>query len=335
MSNPKNRFEGVSYHPVDDFPPRLRIQYLADATKSIISYNDSPDVGFSASINIYRGCAHGCSYCYARPTHEYLGFSCGNDFESKIMVKHNAPELLRNELNKKSWSPQVLAMSGVTDTYQPIEHRLKLTRRCLEVLADFCNPVVIVTKNALVVRDIDVLSTLARMNGCIVYVSITTLDPQLSRKMEPRASLPRQRLAAVAALAESGVPVGVLVAPIVPGLNDSEIPSILESVADAGACTASYVMLRLPFAVKDVFSGWLDEHFPLRKAKVLNHVRGVRNGELNKSQFGERMRGTAPFAEHTARLFAVSRHKYGLGRPGPALSTEHFRRVDAGQLDLF
>src|SRR5213592_1529485 len=222
-SNPANRFERLSYHSSDwDEPedPQPHTLFLKDTTRSIINYNDSPDVGFNASINPYRGCEHGCIYCFARPNHEYLGFSAGLDFETKILVKEDAPELLRRELASPRWEPQVIAISGVTDAYQPIERRLRLTRRCLEVLVEFRNPVVIITKNELVARDIDLLGQLARIDGVLVFVSVTSLDPELARELEPRASQPARRLAAIESLAAAGVPVGTLVAPVIPGLTD-------------------------------------------------------------------------------------------------------------------
>src|SRR5205814_4999455 len=235
--------------PDEPAPPT---QFFKDNSDSIINYNDSPDVGFEASINPYRGCEHGCIYCYARPFHEYLGFSAGLDFETKIMVKENAPELLRRELASPKWKPKVIALSGVTDCYQPVERKLKLTRRCLEVLAEFRNPVAVVTKNHLVTRDADVLSELARHRAAAVFISLTTLDSSLTPKLEPRASLPKHRLAAIEALNRAGVPVGVLLAPMIPGLTDHEIPNLLAAAASAGAQYAGYVVLRLPFAVKNL-----------------------------------------------------------------------------------
>jgi DNA repair photolyase len=309
--------------------------FLRDGTRTIIARNDSPDVGFGASINPYRGCEHGCVYCYARPTHEYLGFSAGLDFETKIMVKEDAPELLRAELSSPRWQPEVLGISGVTDPYQPIERKLQLTRRCLEVLAEFRNPCGIVTKNRLITRDIDILSELTRFNAAAVHVSLPTLDVPLNRVMEPRTSLPAQRLAAIEALADAGIPVGVLVAPVIPGLTDHEIPSVLDAAAKAGARFAGYTMLRLPYAVAPLFEEWLGQHFPERKDKVLNRIRDVRGGRLNKSEFGERMCGEGPFAEQIGALFAIAARKAGIGR-SPVLSTAAFRRPPRdGQLTLF
>lgn len=338
-SNPKNRFESIERipEPADDNDEHSapHTQFFADSSKSIIAYNDSPDVGFDASVNAYRGCEHGCIYCYARPTHEYLGFSSGLDFESKIMVKEEAPELLRKELLSPKWKPQVLGMSGVTDCYQPAEKTRRLTRRCLEVLLEFRNPVVIVTKNYLVTRDIDVLSDLARYQCAGVTLSLTTLDPRLSSIMEPRASSPARRLAAIRALAEAGIPVGYLQAPMIPGLTDSEAPAIAQAAADAGATFAGYVALRLPFAVKSLFEQWLEQHFPDRKEKVLNRIRAIRGGKLNDPNFESRMRGEGVFAEQMAELFQLACKKAGIGKRWPELTTEHFYRPGISQLSLF
>lgn len=333
--SPANRFERlhVDVHEpdsVDDDPeaeerPRRETLFLRDASKSIISRNQSPDIGFETSLNPYRGCEHGCIYCYARPTHEYLGFSAGLDFESRILVKENAPELLRKELSSRKWEPQVIAMSGVTDCYQPVERRLKLTRRCLEVLAEFRNPVGIVTKNHLVTRDLDLLQELAKHNAVVVFVSITTLDATLTPKLEPRASLPAHRLAAIEALSRAGIPTGVMVAPIIPALTDHETPAILTAAASAGAQFAGSVVLRLPHGLGPLFEEWLVRHFPDRKEKVLNRVRALRDGQLNDPNFGSRMRGTGVFADQMAALFAVAVRKAGLGERHLSLSTAAFR----------
>ena len=336
--SPGNRFEktarerDIDWNPEEDVAPRTQV--LRDATKTIIVYNNSPDVGFDASINVYRGCEHGCAYCFARPTHEYLGFSAGLDFESKIMVKEDAPELLRQELMSRKWQPQVLAMSGVTDCYQPLERSYRLTRRCLEVLAEFRNPVCIITKNYLVTRDADLLAQLSSINAAAVNISITTLDASLTPKLEPRASLPRARLEAIRVLSGAGVNVGVLAAPMIPGLNDHEIVNIIGEAVAHGAKFAGYVPLRLPFAVKDIFSAWLEEHFPERKEKVLNRVREMRGGKLNDSTFGSRMRGEGIFADQLSQMFHVACRKAGLKQERTGLTTEHFRRPPGPQLEL-
>src|SRR5216117_3989997 len=268
-ANPANRFEALHLERDKDWnaagDPAPTTHFFRDATRGLISYNDSPDLGFSASINPYRGCEHGCIYCYARPNHEYLGFSAGLDFESKILVKENAPDLLRRELLSPKWAPQVIAISGVTDAYQPIERRLQLTRRCLEVLVEFQNPVVIITKNELVTRDINLLGKLAGIDGALVFISVTSLDSELARELEPRASQPVRRLAAIEALSRAGIPTGALVAPVIPGLTDHEMPAIISAVAAAGAVAAGYVPLRLPYGVASLFDEWLTLHRPLQK----------------------------------------------------------------------
>src|SRR5256712_7967779 len=313
-SNPANRFETLSYHSSDwDEPedPSPQTVLVKDDTRTIINYNDSPDVGFSASINPYRGCEHGCVYCFARPNHEYLGFSAGLDFETKILVKENAPELLRRELLSPKWEPQVIAVSGVTDAYQPIERRLRLTRRCLEVLVEFQNLVVIITKNELVTRDIDLLGKLAQIDGVLVFVSVTSLDSELARDLEPRASQPARRLAAIEALARAGIPAGALVAPVIPGLTDHEIPAIVSAVAKAGAVAAGYVPLRLPFGVAPLFEEWLTLHRPLQKEKILNRIPDNRGGRLNDPNFGSRLHGSGSYAEHLSELVEVCSRKAG------------------------
>lgn len=343
--NPPNRFEKLRVD--DDFEhvegeegfadglTKVPTQYFVDASRTIIATNDSPDVGFDKSINIYRGCSHGCTYCYARPTHEWLGFSPGLDFESKILVKTEAPRLLREELSAKRYVPEVLSISGVTDSYQPVERTLRLTRRCLEVLAECRHPVGIVTKNHLVTRDADLLARLAAVRAAVVMVSVTTLDAELSRRMEPRASSPARRLAAIEILAKAGVPAGVMVAPVVPGLTDHEMPAILKAAGAAGARFAGYVPLRLPFAVKDLFADWLDRHFPDRKDKVLNRVRELRGGKLNDSNFGTRMRGQGVWADQFKTMFDLARRKAGLDRPFPGLSADAFRPPVGPQMTLW
>jgi DNA repair photolyase len=337
-SNPPNRFEKMSYETSEwDEPgdPSRHTVFLCDETRSIINYNDSPDVGFNASINPYRGCEHGCIYCFARPNHEYLGFSAGLDFESKILVKQDAPELLRKELASPRWEPQVIAISGVTDAYQPIERRLQLTRRCLEVLVEFRNPVVIITKNELVARDADLLRELARFDGALVFVSVTSLDADLARELEPRASQPARRLAAIESLAAAGVPVGSLIAPVIPGLTDHEMPAIIAAVARAGAVAAGYVPLRLPYGVAPLFEEWLGLHRPLQKEKILSRIRDIRGGKLNDPDFRTRMQGSGAYADQIAELFEVSCRKHRLNSGRPVLSAKSFRRPGPAQLGLF
>jgi len=334
-SNPANRFTLLSVESEEPPPERVATRYFLDASKSAIAYNDSPDIPFDASLNPYRGCEHGCIYCYARPGHEYLGWSAGLDFESRILVKENAPELLRRELASPSWKPQTLALSGVTDPYQPVERRLGITRRCLEVLVEFRNPVGIVTKNHLVTRDADLLAELARHGAAAVYLSVTTLDAELARIMEPRTSHPRERLAAIGELTAAGVPCGVMVAPMIPALTDHEIPKIVEAAASAGAQAAGMLALRLPGAVAGLFEEWLARHFPERKEKVLNRIRSLRGGKLNDPRFGHRMRGEGVYAEQIRALFETARRRAGLERRRVELSTAAFRRPGGDQLALF
>ena len=334
-SNPPNRFEPLVIEDEEPEPDQLPTVYLRDASRTILTRNQSPDIPFDVSINPYRGCEHGCTYCYARPSHELLGFSAGLDFETRIVVKHDAPTLLLRALDAPSWRPQLIGMSGVTDPYQPIERRLALTRGCLEVLASCRNPVGIVTKNALVVRDRDLLARLARHDACSVLISITTLDRTLARTMEPRASTPQRRLDAIRTLADAKIPVGVLVAPIIPGLNEHEIPTILARAADAGASSAGCGLLRLPGAVAPLFEDWLERAVPDRKAKVLNRIRSVRGGRLNDPRFVQRMRGHGPVAKHIRQLFHLARRRSGLDRRPGQLSCAAFRRPSGTQLDLF
>jgi len=338
---PHNRFELAHFEPdaeagfADDETQDPRTQFIPDATRTALAKNQSPDVGFDVGINPYRGCEHGCIYCFARPTHEYLGYSAGLDFETRILVKHELPELLRAALSAKSWKPQTIGISGVTDAYQPIERKLRITRRALEVLADFRNPAGIITKSRLVVRDIDVLQELARHEAVSVTISLTSLDPELARRMEPRAAQPKARLWAVDQLARAGIPVGVNLAPIVPGLTEHEIPALVTAAAEAGAKWAGWQLLRLPYAVKDLFAEWLAEHYPDRRDKVLHRISDLREGKLNESRFGARQRGTGIWAEQIAELVALARRKAGLPGSGPKLSTAAFRRPGGGQLTLF
>jgi DNA repair photolyase len=337
-SNPANRFELLRYEPLEDGAcderPAPATLFFRDTTRSLIATNDSPDVAFDASINPYRGCEHGCIYCYARPYHEYLGFSIGLDFETKIMVKEDAPKLLRKELNSPKWQPKPLGISGVTDAYQPIERRLQLTRGCLEVLAEFRNPVWIVTKNRLVTRDIDVLQILAKHQAVSVVLAVTTLDAELARVMEPRATAPAGRIEAIRELASAGIPTMVLIAPVIPGMTDHEIPAILETAREAGALGAGYTMLRLPHKLPALFENWLEQHFPEKKDKVLSRVRAVRGGAINDVRFGARMKGEGVIAEMIQQVFDVTKKR--LGFPGkPTLSVAGFRRPEETPTLLF
>ena len=340
--NTPNRFEPFHLETLPDEPldgdeagPRaIPTQLFVDSTRSILAENDSPDLGFRFSINPYRGCEHGCVWCFARPSHEYLGFSAGLDFESKILVKPDAPELLDEAFRRKSWEPQFVMLSGNTDCYQPVERRLQLTRRCLQVFLKFRNPVGVITKSALVTRDLDVLAELAALNLVKVTLSITTLDADLQRRMEPRASTPERRLEAVEKIAARGIPVGVNVAPVVPGLNDEEIPAILREAAARGARWAGCIMVRLSGSVEPLFTEWLQRELPLRASRVLGRLREVRGGKLNDTRWGVRMRGEGPIADGIRDLFDLMCRRHHLNETECDLAVEHFR-VPRPQLTLF
>lgn len=336
--NTEQRFSALQmeYEPGEE-PGKIETKFYHDHSSSVISRHKSPDLPFEASLNPYRGCEHGCAYCYARPTHEYLGYSAGVDFETRILVKKEAPALLRAEFSKPKYVPVPLAFSGVTDCYQPAEKRLRITRGCLEVLAECRHPVSMITKNFLVTRDLDCLGELARYGAAKVLLSITSLDADLARKLEPRASSPRQRLEAVRLLAAAGIPVGINIAPIIPGLNDSEIPAIMQAARDAGARSAGYTVVRLPYSVKEVFSLWLDEHYPGMKEKILNRIEETQGPTLSHGDFGKRFSGVGVWAEQIKQIFSVSKKRAGLDQHGPALSTAHFRRPRemGGQMELF
>jgi DNA repair photolyase len=344
--NPPNRFERV--HVEDDFeqldaaeeslePTRLPTEFLPDRSLSVISENNSPDVGFRYSLNPYRGCEHGCAYCYARPSHELLGMNAGLDFESRILVKFDAPARLRGELLHPRWKGDFIAISGVTDCYQPAERRFRLTRGCLEVLLEARQALGIVTKNALVARDLDLLVPLAAENLVHVHVSLTTLDAQLARTLEPRTATPQARLRAIRELSAAGVPTGVMTSPIIPGLNDQELPALLEAAKEAGASSASFILLRLPLAVRPIFEDWVACNLPDKASRVLGLIRETRGGQMNDSRFGSRMRGQGPYAEGIQKTFQVFRKKHDLDRPLPPLDTSRFRppRPASGQLPLF
>ncbi len=337
--NPANRFED-EYIDFDldgetGRKPAPETKLIRDDSKEILSTNNSPDIPFEYSLNPYRGCEHGCIYCYARPTHEYLGFSAGLDFESRIMVKYDAARKLRRKFNSDSWKPRVVVMSGVTDPYQPVERKLRITRACLMVFEEFRNPVSIITKNYLVSRDLDLLEQLAEVGAVHVTLSITTLDRELARVMEPRTSRPTRRLQAIEELSKRGIPVGVNIAPVVPGLTDHECVDILEAAREAGATHAGYLLLRLPHGVKELFGEWLEHHYPGRKDKVLNRIRDTRGGELNDSTFGKRFRGEGEFAEQIRKLFSIHAERLGFNRERRGLSTRHFRPGKGSQLNLF
>lgn len=316
---------------------RPATQYFDDESQSIVATNDSPDVSFNYSVNPYRGCSHGCSYCYARPTHEYLGLSAGIDFETKIFVKRRAPQLLREFLARPKWNAETIVFSGVTDCYQPAEREFQLTRGCLAVAAECRQPVGIITKNALVTRDVDLLKELAAHHAVRVAVSVTTLDQSLARIMEPRTSAPAARLRAIETLAAAGVPTHVMMGPIIPGLTDSEIPAILRAASEAGAVGAHHTFLRLPSTVKNVFLEWIQRQRPNHAAKVEAFIRDARGGKLNTTAFGGRMRGTGPLAEQIEQTFRVFEKRYGLAGESLPLNREAFRppRIEGKQLPLF
>ena len=344
--NPEGRFERLRREAVDDGwgsppaaeerPPSPRTQVRPDASRTVIARNDSPDVPFDRSINPYRGCEHGCTYCYARPSHAYLGLSPGLDFETKLFAKHDAPVLLRRELARPGYVCAPITLGGNTDAYQPVERRLRITRRVLEVLAEHRHPVVIVTKSALVLRDLDLLRDMAAEGLARVAVSVTSLDAELARKLEPRAAAPHRRLAVLRELSRAGVPTAVMVAPVIPGLTDHEIEQILAAAAGAGAERAGYVLLRLPHEVEDLMTAWLEAHYPSRAARVLSLVRECRGGRLNDPNFGSRMVGQGAVADMIRRRFDLARRRYGFGHRSFALRTDLFRPPvpERGQLRL-
>jgi DNA repair photolyase len=344
VASPDGRFERHVHEACDDgwgsldelaAEPGPRTEALPDRSRTIIAHNRSPDVPFDQSVNPYRGCEHGCVYCYARPSHAYLGLSPGLDFETKIFVKEDAARLLREELARPGYRCRPISLGANTDPYQPLERRLRVTRGIVEVLAEACHPFSIVTKSALVCRDLDLLAPLAKDGLANVYLSVTTLNRALARTLEPRASSPERRLGAIRELAKAGIPVGVMVAPIIPGLTDHEVEAILERAADAGASTAGRVLLRLPHEVKDLFAAWLEEHRPLRARHVLSLVRQCRDGRLNDPDFGSRMRGQGAFAELIAQRFRLAVRRLGLDRRGLPQRTDLFRPPADGQLSLF
>jgi len=342
--NPPNRFESLKmesppaeladYFELPDPGQKIPTRFYIDHSHSILSKNDSPDLGFTYSINPYRGCEHGCVYCYARPSHEYLGFSSGLDFESKIMVKLKAPELLASEFSKSSWHPQTVVFSGNTDCYQPAERKLQITRRCLEVFLRFRNPVSLITKNALIQRDMDILKDLASANLVFVIITLTTLRQELAGKLEPRAATPRKRLATIEALSSHGISVGVNVAPVIPGLTETEIPEILREASESGARHAGQTTLRLSYALKDIFLEWLKREYPEKLNKVVSHIRSIRGGRLSESEFGKRMTGEGPLAHAIENLFQTSCRKYHFNETLVRLSTEQFFRPQETQLSL-
>jgi DNA repair photolyase len=338
--NPDGRFEKLEREAFDDGwseidqPHSIETTVISEPVRSIISHNDSPDVGFRQSINPYAGCEHGCIYCYARPSHAYRGLSAGLDFETKLFAKTNAADVLREELKKTSYRCETIVVGANTDPYQPIERKLKITRAVLEVLAEHNHPLAIITKSSLVERDIDILAAMAEKNLVRVHVSITTLNHEIARYLEPRTSAPARRIGTLHTLSKVGIPVGVMVAPVIPVLTDGELEAILEGAARAGADSAGYVLLRLPFEVKDLFKDWLTRHFPLKARHVMSVVRQMRGGKEYDSTWGVRQRGTGVFAELIAQRFAKACERLALNQKRKELDVSKFRVPD-GQLDLF
>ena len=343
QSNAVGRYEPLArvafddgWRSLDELPP-FKTSVQADATRKIITRNDSPDIGFDRSINPYRGCEHGCVYCFARPTHAYLGLSPGLDFESKLFMKPEAAELLEKELSAANYQPRVIAIGTNTDPYQPIERRYQVMRRILEVLERAGHPVGIVTKSALVLRDLDILARMAERKLAKVALSVTSLDPELARKMEPRAATPMRRLETLRRLSDAGVPTTVMVAPVIPALNDSEIERILEAAQVAGVREAGYVLLRLPLEVRDLFREWLMANYPDRYRHVMKLVRDTRDGKDYDSEWGKRMKGTGPYAWMIGRRFEVACERLGLNVRRTTLTTQYFRKPkpDDAQMSLF
>lgn len=344
---PGNRFESVHLEVLGEHVEqertergadgrRVRTRVLRDEARTVINRVESPDLPFGWTLNPYRGCEHGCIYCYARPTHEMLGFSTGLDFETRIMAKFDAPSLLREELAAERWRGEPIMMAGVTDAYQPVEARLNITRGCLELIAQCRQPISIVTKNRLILRDLDLLGELARHDAVRVAVSVTTLDGELAGRIEPRATCPRDRLWVIRRLAGAGIPVTVMVGPVIPGLTDHELPGILKAAANAGARSAGYILLRLPHQVKALFDEWLERCYPDRRDRVLGLVRQMRGGALYDAAFSQRLRGTGPLAEQIHKTFEVFSRKYGLdGEPGAPSGGAFRRPAFSDQLSLF
>lgn len=343
-SNPQSRFDRVGLtidgetldDDLQDFPEgrRLPTQIIEDATRSVLNKIDSPDIPMSWSVNPFRGCEHGCVYCYARPGHEYLGLSCGIDFETKIHAKKDAPQLLRRALTRPSWAGAPIALSGVTDPYQPIERELRITRGCIELMHELDQPLAIITKSRLVLRDLDLLAPMSARRKAVVNISVTTLDNDLAHKMEPRASSPRARLDAIRRLSEAGVPTRVMVAPVIPGINDREIPEILRAASEAGAMGAGTVLLRLPYQLKGLFLGWLDHHYPDRASRVESLIRQTRGGKLYDARPHIRGRGEGPIADQIRQTFKVFSRRYGLDGGLPPLVQRAPSNAHA-QLNLF
>lgn len=340
--NVANRFaqrvtEVVHWEGIDEWDPGTDVptKYVPVEPRTILNKVTSPDLGLEWSMNPYQGCEHGCAYCYARPTHEYWGYSAGTDFERVVLLKRNAAQLLERELRRPSWQVGVISISGNTDCYQPVERKERITRQLLEVVQRYRQPIAMITKNALVLRDLDILREMAAANLARVAISLTTLDEGLRRRMEPRTSTAANRLRAMEQLSAAGVPVQVMMAPIIPALNDHEVPRLLKAAAEAGAVAAGYTVVRTNGAVQPVFRQWLEVHYPERAAKVEAQIAHAHGGTMNDSQFGRRMRGEGAFAQNIARVFTLFRERYFAGRTMPKLDRTQFEPPPRGQLDLF
>lgn len=327
VNNPPNPWQNQTFEWIGE-PPEAKIEvYEDDASRTILTRNNSPDVGFDVSLNIYRGCTHACTYCFARQYHEFLGFGAGTDFETKITVKTKAPELLRKELMKPSWKGEMISMSFTSDPYIPLEAKYELTRKCLEILLEFRNPVALVTKSALIRRDVDLLAELAQKASAQVFFSIPFLETEICRALEPFVPLPEARFTAMKTLSDAGVPVGLAIAPVIPGLNEAEIPKLVEKAAEAGAKTAFINLLRLPGNVKPYFLQRLAERLPTKEKRILNHIRQERNGKLSSSNFGERMHGITEHWKITEKMFRLACKRHGLNQETePAPKENTFRR---------
>lgn len=341
---PAPRYLDATHETVDDgwtsndlTPAPLRTTVTAEDARTILTQNNSPDIPFDQSINPYRGCEHGCVYCYARPAHAYVDLSPGLDFESKLFAKHNAAALLRKELSARAYQCKPISLGANTDAYQPIERRLQITRSILEVLAETRHPVTIISKSSLVERDLDLLVPMAALDLVQVYISVTSMNRELARRMEPRASAPQRRLETLASLSAAGIPTGVMFAPVIPALNDHEMETVLEAAAQAGCRFAGYVMLRLPREVNGLFQDWLAAHYPLKAKHVMNRIHDVRDGKDNDTSFGRRLVGTGVFARLSRDRFVKSCNRLGLNRSDHRLNTTHFvpPRIDSAQLELF
>lgn len=334
----ENKFNRLNFHPDDGFRPgqdskKLLTKVFTDSPGSIISKNDSPDIPFNYSINPYQGCEHGCIYCYARNSHEYWGFNASLDFESRIVCKPNAPELLRKSFLSRHWEPETIVMSGNTDCYQPVEKKYRITRKLLQIFLEFGNPVSIITKNILVLRDIDLLTELAKEDLVHVIFSITSLDESLRQKMEPRSSASFKKFIAIRKLRDRGIPVSVMLSPVIPGLNDHEIPAIIRESANSGAADIHMTFIRLNGVIGQIFINWLHTHFPQKEEKILNQIRSLHGGKLNESRFGYRMRGEGPMAVSLHHLFKMVKSHYFSTNQSLRLDTSRFRRY--GMKNLF